>query len=434
MEANDKGDGLNLNGQMDLFSAIQLSEQNSNEGKPSVIRIGKVNGQVSTERHEPKSQSQQMEVEKLKVITDNEDFVAPELKGDRKDDESIFQSGTATELREIVSNEPPVKNLIAPLIREKEATILFAGTGLGKSILAMQIAIAITRGEHLFFSDDFRLENECEAQKVLYFDFELSNQQIVKRWGKEEINDNLIISKLKRGKAILETNPFNIFQLLKNEADRNNCKVIIIDNISKIGNKLEETENAIKFMDALWALAKDEGYSILVIAHTPKRNRQQPITIDSLAGSAKIAALCDAIFAINEVNDEEGDKKYIIQLKTRDGEAEYGKNNVICTKIGVDPVTNQVKHFFQELMTEMEALTGVKPIDSKYQVKKEASIAYLLSGSYSVAAERTKTAKSTIENRDKSYRRNYPNEFKILEGMSKKELSNELISLKSNED
>jgi hypothetical protein len=51
---------------------------------------------------------------------------------------------------------------------------LFADTNVGKSILAVQVADQISRGTYV----DGRLKTESDAQKVVYFDFELTSNSL----------------------------------------------------------------------------------------------------------------------------------------------------------------------------------------------------------------------------------------------------------------
>jgi hypothetical protein len=60
---------------------------------------------------------------------------------------------------------------------------LFADTNVGKSILAVQIADNVARGEAYGL-----LCCETKAQKVIYFDFELSDKQFEGRYS-EKNND-----------------------------------------------------------------------------------------------------------------------------------------------------------------------------------------------------------------------------------------------------
>lgn len=53
-------------------------------------------------------------------------------------------------------------------------------------------------------------------------------------------------------------------------------------------------------MMKLMNLKKQYGWSLLVIAHTPKRNLSSPITQNDLAGSKKLYNFFDSVVAIGK--------------------------------------------------------------------------------------------------------------------------------------
>ena len=269
---------------------------------------------------------------------------------------SPFKTQSFKQLIEDSKNELPPRKLIGDLIYENEQTILFSATALGKTILATQIALAVAKGEDLDLGGNLVLKNEVGSMKTIFFDFELSNAQLRNRMGNKIIPDNLFLSKVDRGE-VLSGSPEKIFNLIKQEAETVQAKFIIIDNISKIGNELEKSENAKTFMEALFKLVRHEGYTILIISHTPKINRADPIDSNKISGSSKIGQLADAIIGINEVNSDEDNKVYIKQIKTRNGTALYGKGNVICTEI-IEDNDGFVKHKCFAFCLEIQALRG----------------------------------------------------------------------------
>lgn len=80
-------------------------------------------------------------------------------------------------------------------------------------------------------------------------------------------------------------------------------------------------------------MKKRGGYSILVLAHTPKRNTNAPLTQNSLAGSKKIANFLDSIFALGTSKKNRPSSRYIKQIKVRSCEMMYGEDNVLEVKI-----------------------------------------------------------------------------------------------------
>lgn len=72
------------------------------------------------------------------------------------------------------------KELVKHILVENETTILFGDTGLGKSTMAMQMAI----------------EMADKGKMVLYVNFELSQQQLAKKFPEKQIPDTLFIANI----------------------------------------------------------------------------------------------------------------------------------------------------------------------------------------------------------------------------------------------
>ena len=121
-----------------------------------------------------------------------------------------------------------------------------------------------------------------------------------------------------------------------------NIKTIIIDNLTWICNSSDNGDAAGILMARLVQLKKNHGWSILVIAHTPKRSLRNPIDQNTLAGSKKLMNFFDSAFAIGRSAKDEN-LRYIKQIKCRSGAFEYGEDNVIVADIVKEP--NGYLHF-----------------------------------------------------------------------------------------
>ncbi len=89
----------------------------------------------------------------------------------------LFIVQSANDWIEQAKARPIPKMLFSEFWHEGEVSILFADTNLGKSILAVQIADSISQGNPI---PGFKLE--AQTQKVLYFDFELTDKQFQNRY------------------------------------------------------------------------------------------------------------------------------------------------------------------------------------------------------------------------------------------------------------
>lgn len=201
---------------------------------------------------------------------------------------------------------------------EGEVAILFADTNVGKSILSVQIADMISRG-------DARGVFGCQAkaQYILYLDFELSDKQFEKRYSVEYQKHYLWDKRFLRVKINTAFTDFDDFEKqlfleIEKYLVETNIKILIVDNITYL--KMQSTESgkeAMPLMKHLTRLKHQFGLSLLVIAHTPKRlNPSSPLTFNDLAGSKQLSNFADSIFCIGR-SHQEPDLRYVKQLKAR---------------------------------------------------------------------------------------------------------------------
>ncbi|NRD19510.1 AAA family ATPase [Winogradskyella eckloniae] len=253
-------------------------------------------------------------------------------------------------------NRPIPNMLFSEFWYENELCILFADTNIGKSILAVQIADSISRGKAIV---GFKFE--CEPKKVLYLDFELSDKQFENRYSfnyqdhykfdsnllRAEINTDVDIPKKYNGVEDYLTNSLEKIIIDKD------AQVIIIDNLTYLKSDNERAKDALALMKILKQLTKKRNISILVLAHTPKRDASKPITKNDLAGSKMLMNFCDSSFAIGGSSFDPS-YRYLIQIKQRNTEHMYHHNNVVVCKLTKE--FNFLSFEFIEFSSEMEHL------------------------------------------------------------------------------
>jgi DNA-binding CsgD family transcriptional regulator len=85
-------------------------------------------------------------------------------------------------------------------------------------------------------------------------------------------------------------------------------------------------------MDKLRSLKNRHKISMLVIAHTPKRDLSRPLTKNDMAGSMHLMNFCDSAFCIGE-SLKESNVRYVKQIKCRDAEFRYDSDNVATFRV-----------------------------------------------------------------------------------------------------
>lgn len=207
------------------------------------------------------------------------------------------------------------------MVYENECTCIFSDTNVGKSILAVQIGIDIAR-------------NTCH--NVLYVDYELSERQFATRYTddsgtKMDIPDNFFRAQMCDivDHTQLEQDAVGrVMEAITNTA----ADVVIIDNITWLSCQTEQGDVAGELMMRLSEMKRRGKLTIIVIAHTPKRPASQPITLNDIGGSKKIANFVDSVIAMGRSSQGE-DIRYIKHLKGRNAMIRYGGDNVLVCRM-----------------------------------------------------------------------------------------------------
>jgi len=241
-----------------------------------------------------------------------------------------------------------------------EVCILFADSNLGKSILAVQIADGISKG-----AGHFPFNVEAAAQPVLYCDFELTDKQFEARYSVDydqhyQFNPNFYRAELNPDMDVpdgFDTFDEYLIHGLERSVIQTGARVLVIDNLTYLRSETEQAKDALPLMKQLKALKNRYDLSILVLAHTPKRDLTQAITRNDLQGSKMLMNFCDSAFTIGESNADSG-LRYLKQIKQRNTEQIYGDANVCLCQIGKP--FNFLKYEFLSFGREWEHLTRPK--------------------------------------------------------------------------
>ena len=253
------------------------------------------------------------------------------------------------------SKMPNPVPLFLELWYQGEVSCLFSDSNLGKSIYAVQIAEQIAR-----------------QHNILYLDCELSEKQFQLRYTDEITGDlhqfpgGMYRAEIDNMHLDLKDYEDRILQNIEAAALQLLCNIIIIDNLTYLCNSSDKGVDAGLFMMKLMQLKKKHGWSILIIAHTPKRSLSSPITQNDLAGSKKLYNFFDSVFAIGK-SAKDDRLRYVKQLKVRAGAFRYDSDNVIVYEI---EKTGGFTHFeFKEYSTEREHLREQKETETLNRVE-----------------------------------------------------------------
>jgi len=288
---------------------------------------------------------------------------------DTNENIGIFKVKSANKWIEEAKKRPIPEMLFSEFWFEGELCILFADTNLGKSILAVQIGDSISRNKRI---EGFKLE--AKKQNVLYFDFELSDKQFENRYS-NNFTEHYIWDNFERAEINTDITDYPdgmsfekyLYDSLEDSISRTGAKIVIIDNITYLKSTTENAKEALPLMKHLKLLKSKYGLSILVLAHTPKRDLSKPITINDLQGSKMIINFCDSAFTIGE-SSSDTNVRYLKQIKQRNCEKIYDAGNVIVCEI-CKPV-NFLQFNFNGYGSEQEHLKQVTQSDKESKIEK----------------------------------------------------------------
>ncbi|TFF39737.1 AAA family ATPase [Mucilaginibacter psychrotolerans] len=267
----------------------------------------------------PKQSRQMQELEQRQVTTDDA-FIIKKVEDWLKLPEG---------------ERPAGETLFGDLWYKGELCILFADTNAGKSILAVQIGEAISTGRQ--FGD---MPVQQQAEPVLYFDFELNAAQFAARY--TALNGHMYRFAPNFYRVVINPDATRegkfasyhdyLINSLENIIVTTGSRTIIIDNITALRSSTENAAGAVKLMRSLHHIKNTYRLSMLVLAHTPKRNPCRPITRDDLQGSKMLINFADSAFAIGESQVSPG-LRYLKQVKQRSGDLTMGADAVKFCRI-----------------------------------------------------------------------------------------------------
>ena len=249
---------------------------------------------------------------------------------------------TANRTLKIAAMRPDPEDLYNGLWYEGEVCCLFADSNVGKSIYAVQMADEI-----------------AQLRNVLYVDCELSDKQFQLRYTDRETGqlhqfpETLIRAEINPSKMDMKNFEEQIINDIERAAQQAAADTIMIDNLTYLCNSSEKGDQAGIFMMKLMNLKMKYNWSLLIIAHTPKRNMTNPITQNDLAGSKKLYNFFDSVFAIGK-SAADSKLRYVKQVKVRAGEYRYDADNVIVYEI--EHEADNVRFAFKGFAKESEHL------------------------------------------------------------------------------
>lgn len=202
---------------------------------------------------------------------------------------------------------PPRKHLITPWLKEGESAMVYAPTGVGKSMFAMTLALAVAGGGEVFGWT-------CsEPRKVLYIDGEMHIQDLQERAvllaktvegspDADAVGQNLKLfaRQYQDGGDFLDlAEQKGRDELLKLLDDEGPIDLLILDNLSTLATIADE--NAAASFDPILKLLmelKRRGVATILVHHAGKSR-----TKNDFRGSSKLATTFEVITGLKHLDE-----------------------------------------------------------------------------------------------------------------------------------
>lgn len=236
----------------------------------------------------------------------------------------LLQVRKANKRMKDAHNIPIPLNLFLHLIYQGEITILFADTGIGKSIYAIQIALEISK----------------TGIVVLVIDLELSDKQFENRYSDNYNNpfdfpDNFHVAVMSNYPEIPDGYSYEeaFIECVRQQVIRTKASFIVVDNMTKlVSADTDRAQDAKPLMDSLIILKREFNLTMLLLEHTRKTDMYRPISLNDLQGSKFKVNFCDSAFSIGR-SAKDVNYRYIKQLKCRSTEITYDEDNVMVCEV-----------------------------------------------------------------------------------------------------
>lgn len=194
--------------------------------------------------------------------------------------------------------------LIQGILRKGHKMLLSGGSKTGKSMLMIQLAIAIASGGHW-------LGKVCEQGKVLYVNLEIDRASFARRIAAacekrsidpDKIQHNLIVWNLRGHSTSLD----KLAPKLIRRCAKENFTAVIIDPVYKVmmGDENKAGDMA-AFCNQFDKIATQLNCAVIYVHHFSKGDQDKKASIDRASGSGVFARDPDVISTVTKLNTEE---------------------------------------------------------------------------------------------------------------------------------
>lgn len=207
-------------------------------------------------------------------------------------------------------------SLIHNMLYKGDTCLIVGAPNTGKSILAMQIGLDIAGGKKSKIAPNN--DNQViKPQQVYYYDGEMRNSDIRKRFGENMGKYPNTFIRIQGGELDSLGKLYNdVHQRITSEHPHEDCTVIF-DNISCF-NRSKSTKDVNGFflsINTLKAKYERQGcnLTVIIVIHTAKNyKKHKPLELNDLSGSAEFSRFANSAIALTE--SRFGNRKRVLKI------------------------------------------------------------------------------------------------------------------------
>lgn len=275
-------------------------------------------------------------------------------KSDTEDNSDSFKISTSKDL--LNSEIEEEQFIVTPLIPEQAITSITADSGKGKSLLALVVAVAISKGEKLFG------EYEVKKNNVLIIDQEMNKFSIISRFKKiADENTDGVDYIIDQNFKITDEEDFYklVFCIL-----RNGYGVVVFDTFVEIFSNGggENDSGAMKEVNAkLLELIRLTKVSLVYLHHHKKRAMGEQFSQSSSRGSTEIIAKVSSHLLLDSKNSMTEDGENALDITISQEKARSAQRLAKKITIRIINTENKIKwEFLGEVEEKTEVINKAK--------------------------------------------------------------------------
>ncbi|MGE3466537.1 MAG: AAA family ATPase, partial [Pyrinomonadaceae bacterium] len=214
---------------------------------------------------------------------------------------------------------PPAK-LFDECWREGDLALLFAPPAMGKSILAVQIAEALARGEPID-----GLDMPEDRHRVLYVDLVHSDEQFHSRRTHENGRTYRFSDSFHRDAPPPDLEG-GLIEWLREVVRERRYRAVIIDDLTAIRTTYDGTRETLRLMRELRSLKNELGISILVLTQSRPPRSGEVVSESNLFRSRVLCDAADSVFAIGR-HPRQTEWLFLTQVRSRNAPIAWHREN-----------------------------------------------------------------------------------------------------------